>query len=323
VGARFEQLIMAFHQRPIGSGVGAATTADEVVGTRDLSGQLAIVTGGYSGLGLETVRVLAGAGARVIVLARTPDRARHALKGIAGVEVEAFDLSDPESIHAFGTRFLAGGAPLSILVNNAGIMATPLARDARGNELQLSTNHLGHFQLTLCLWPALRRAAGARVVCVSSRAHRIAGVNFEDPNFRARHYDRWVAYGQSKTANSLFAVGIDQRGERDGIRAFSVNPGVVVGPLADRLTPEDFARFGLRDAASKTAGQGAATIVWCATSRALDGMGGLYCEDCDVANVEREVTHTRRGVRPWAVDPDSADLLWEFSQRAIGTEFMA
>src|SRR5882762_10882604 len=173
---------MTTKQAPIHSGFGAQTTAREVIGNRRLDGLTAVVTGGYAGVGLETTRALSAAGATVIVPARTLDKARTALAGVDRVEIESLDLIDPKSIDAFATRFLASGRPLHILINNAGIMATPLVRDARGFESQLATNHLGHFQLTARLWPALRQAQGARVVALSSRAHRSSPVDFDDPH---------------------------------------------------------------------------------------------------------------------------------------------
>lgn len=315
-------------QIPIHSGFSAASTADEVIATADLSGKTAIVTGGYSGLGLETARVLAKAGARVVVPARAPEKARAALEAIERIELEILDLMDPGSIDAFAGRFLASTRPLSILVNSAGIMAPPLSRDARGNESQFSTNHLGHFQLTLRLWPALQRAGGARVVSVSSRAHQIAAVDFDDVNFERRPYDKWVAYGQSKTANVLFAVEVDARGRQEGIRAFSLHPGAVLGPLARHLSAQEIDSYGARDDQGnlviaperdlKTVQQGAATAVWCATSRQLDGLGAVYCENCDVAEVSATGAAGSPGVRPWAVDPDAAERLWRLSETLTG-----
>lgn len=214
---------MTTEQRPLKSGFGANTTAREVLAGRDLTGKTAIVTGGYSGVGLETTRALAEAGATVVVPARTQEKARTALAGIPRVEMETLELIDPASIDAFTSRFLGSGRPLDILINNAGIMAPPLRRGPRGYESQFATNHLGHFQLTARLWPALKRAAKARVVSVSSTGISFGGVDFDDPNFERREYDKWKAYGQSKTANALFAVALDKRGEGHGIRAFSVH----------------------------------------------------------------------------------------------------
>ncbi|MGZ3475695.1 MAG: oxidoreductase [Polyangiales bacterium] len=310
---------MTTKQAPIGSGYGPSTTAREALGDRRLDGRVAIVTGGYAGVGLETTRVLAGAGATVIVPARSLDKAKAALAGIARVEVGALDLADPASIDAFAGRFLASNRPVHLLVNNAGIMATPFARDARGFESQLATNHLGHFQLTQRLWPALLRAKSARVVALSSRGHARSAFDFEDPHFERRPYDKWIAYGQSKTANALFAIALDERGEAHGVRAFSVHPGAVLGTDLMRSMPDAEQRAALEAAKNvpagfKTVEQGAATTVWCATSPRLEGMGGVYCEDCDIAEPVPADFAEPRGVRPWAMDPGLAERLWKLSE---------
>jgi NAD(P)-dependent dehydrogenase (short-subunit alcohol dehydrogenase family) len=239
---------------------------------------------------------------------------------------------DPASIDAFAQQFLASGRPLHILLNAAGIMAAPLRRDSRGYESQFSTNHLGHFQLTARLWPALLRANGARVVSVSSLGHRLSPVDFDDPNFDRRPYDKWIAYGQSKTANALFAVGADGLGEAEGIRAFSLHPGSIFTPLSRHLDIDDYRRVGAADADGnllsteqagfKTVEQGAATLVWCATSHQLDGMGGVYCEDCDIAPLAVS-ENEKAGVRPWAVDPELARRLWTMSEQLTGVRFPA
>ncbi|TWA72485.1 NADP-dependent 3-hydroxy acid dehydrogenase YdfG [Azospirillum brasilense] len=314
-------------QTPIGSGFGPATTAAEAVRGIDLHGRVAIVTGGYSGIGLETTRALAEAGATVIVPARDRVRAAAALNGLDRVELESLDLADAASVAAFAGRFRASGRPLSILVNSAGVMATPLHRDADGREGQFATNHLGHFRLTLALWPALLAAGGARVVSVSSRGHQIAGIDFDDLDFARRPYDKWIAYGQSKTANALFAIALDRRGREHGVRAFSLHPGQIITELARHLTAAEIAGFDALDAEGrpridpsrgmKTVAQGAATSVWCATSPRLDGLGGLYCEDCDVAPVHSAATG-RRGVHPWAADDALAERLWSVSEALTG-----
>jgi NAD(P)-dependent dehydrogenase (short-subunit alcohol dehydrogenase family) len=316
---------MATKQIPIHSGYGAHTTAHEALGNRRLDSLTAVVTGGYAGIGLETTRALSAAGATVIVPARTPDKARAALAGMERVEIDSLDLIDPKSVDAFAARFSASGRPLHILVNNAGIMAPPLARDARGFESQLATNHLGHFQLTARLWPALRKAQGARVVALSSRGHARAGVDFDDPNFERRPYDKWVAYGQAKTANALFALSLDARGEAHRVRAFSVHPGGVITELM-RSMPDEEVRAALADPRNapsnlKTTEQGAATSVWCATSTQLDGMGGVYCEDVDIAEAVAADSPEPRGVRPWAVDPSLAERLWAKSEEWTGVPF--
>jgi NAD(P)-dependent dehydrogenase (short-subunit alcohol dehydrogenase family) len=313
---------MTTRQAPLHSGYGAKTTALGAIGDRNLRGLTAIVTGGHAGLGLETTRVLAGAGATVIVGARSLDKARSGLAGIAGVEVEALDLIEPASIDAFAERFLASGRPLHILVNNAGIMATPLVRDRRGFESQFATNHLGHFQLTARLWPALRRATGARVVSVSSRGHAYGGIDLDDPGFERRPYDKWRAYGQSKTANALFALALDARGDAHRVRAFSLHPGAIHTELARSLSEEELEALlsSPRIAATtfKTPEQGAATSVWCATSAQLDGMGGVYCEDVDIADSVSADSQATSGVRPWATDPELAERLWRKSEEWTG-----
>ncbi|MFD8417847.1 oxidoreductase [Streptomyces sp. NPDC059466] len=322
-------------QEPLHSGFDAASTAEDVIKGIDLTGKVAVVTGGYSGIGLETARVLRAAGAEVVVPARDTERAEAALKGIDGVAIEAMDLLDPASIDAFAERFRASGRPLHILVNSAGVMATPLTRDARGYEVQFATNHLGHFQLVARLWPALRRAHGARVVSVSSWGHRFSPVLFDDPHFEHGAYDRWIAYGQSKTANILFALALDGRGRADGIRAYSLHPGSIVDTnLKKYLAEEDLRAAGVLDADGrtvldperqlKTVEQGAATSVWCATSPLLADRGGVYCENSDIAppmSAEEGRAWTLRsrtpkpGVLSYAVDPVAAERLWELSER--------
>lgn len=315
-------------QIPISSGFGSTTTAAEVLFRRDLSGKVAVVTGGYAGLGLETARVLAAAGATVIVPARDVQRAERALEGLAGVRTAYLDLMDLGSINAFTEDMLATGNPLHMLINSAGIMANPLTRDVRGFESQLATNHLGHFQLTARLWPALRKAQGARVVSLSSRGHRLAGVDFDDPNFERRAYDPWIGYGQSKTANALFALKLDELGQAEDIRAFSVHPGTILTDLARHMSAEQLRAQGALDdegrpivdpsRGMKSIAQGAATNVWCATSNQLDGRGGVYCEDCDIAIAAPADFDKPCGVRPWATNPEFADRLWSLSERLTG-----
>ncbi|MBZ4375671.1 oxidoreductase [Corallococcus sp. AS-1-6] len=311
-------------QQPLNSGFGATTTAREALGHTRLDGTVAIVTGGYAGIGLETTRALHDAGATVIVPARTPDKARAALAGWERVELEQLDLIDPASIDAFASRFVASGRPLHLLINNAGVMASPLTRDARGFESQFATNHLGHFQLTARLWPALKQANGARVVCLSSRGHFFADVDFEDPFFQRRPYDKWVAYGQSKTANILFAVGLDARGEAHGVRAFAVHPGGILTELVRSMSEEEV-RASIENSNKveplKTPEQGAATTVWCATSSQLAGRGGVYCENVDIAVMAPPDATLRRGVKDWAVDPKQADRLWTASEAWTGVRF--
>lgn len=321
---------MASTQFPIDSGYDAQTTARQALDGADLSGKIAIVTGGASGLGLETTRALVSAGATVIVSARMTDHARQALAGIERVELAPLDLLDPASISAYAQRFVDSGRPLHLLINNAGVMAAPLTRDARGYETQFSANHLGHFQLTAQLLPALLKADGARVVALSSRGHRYGGVDVVDPNFERRAYDKWQAYGQSKTANALFALELDRRGATHGIRAFSVHPGRIIDTgLARHLSNDELRAAGVldehdrvrADSGCKTVEQGAATTVWCAASASLQGMGGVYCEDVDIARAVDADSTEDFGVRPWATDPEAAQRLWAVSETLTGVPF--
>lgn len=325
---------MTSKQMPIHSGFTANSTAAEVVRGLDLHGQVMVVTGGYSGLGLETVRVLSEAGATVIVPARDVPKAEQALHSVPAAKVHALDLMDAHSIDAFADEVMDRYSALHVLINGAGIMANPLTRNARGYESQFSTNHLGHFQLAVRLWPALAAARGARIVAVSSRGHRISPVDFDDPNFERRPYDRWLAYGQSKTANALFALAADERGESSGIRTFSLHPGTILSNLSRHLSNEDLEGFGVSlqdphgylppgDSAAeggifKTIAQGAATTVWCAVSPQLKGYGGVYCEDVDIAVVSEAEDPREPGVKPWAIDPEAAEKLWQLSERLTG-----
>jgi NAD(P)-dependent dehydrogenase (short-subunit alcohol dehydrogenase family) len=331
---------MSTRQTPLGSGFSAASTAADVIAGIDLAGRRAVVTGGYSGLGLETARVLAGAGAEVVVPARDVARAGAAVAGIAGITVEPMDLLDPASIDGFAARH--AGSPLHVLVNSAGIMATPLRRDLRGYESQLVTNHLGHAQLVAGLWPALAAARGARVVAVSSWGHRFADVDYDDPNFEHRPYEPFLAYGQSKTANILYALGLDRRGAADGVRAFSLHPGRILTNLgAADLPAETFRASGMIDEAGapvvdpgrdiKSIPQGAATSVWCATSPLLADHGGVYCMDSDIAAVISADeaadlqfgTNSRpTGVLWYAVDDERAERLWTLTERLLDLKFL-
>jgi NAD(P)-dependent dehydrogenase (short-subunit alcohol dehydrogenase family) len=320
---------MPTNQAPIGSGFGAASTAAEVLAGCDLTGKTAVVTGGYSGIGLETVRALRSAGAKVIVPARDMAKARASLADMSEVRLESMDLLDPHSIDGFAEQFLGNNKKLHMLINNAGIMAAPLVRDMRGYESQFAANHLGHFQLTCRLWPALAAAEGTRVVAVSSYGHRRAGIDFRDPNFERRDYDPWIAYGQSKTANALFAVALDSLGRAHGVRAFSLHPGSIVTGLIRYMSQAQIDASEIIDKSGepiidpennkKTPQQGAATIVWCATSPQLDGMGGVYCENCDIAReLPGDDSRELHGVRPRATDPVAAGRLWQLSEQLTG-----
>ncbi|WP_027348743.1 SDR family NAD(P)-dependent oxidoreductase [Halotalea alkalilenta] len=314
-------------QTPIGSGFGATTTAQEVLEGRDLSNLTVIVTGGHSGLGLETSRALAGAGARVIVAARDEQAARAKTRDIANIEVERLDLSELASVRDFARRFLESGRHIDILVMSAGIMAAPETRLGPGWEAQFATNHLGHYALVNLLWPALK--GGARVVAVSSAGHHLSGIRWDDVQFE-RGYDKWLAYGQSKTANALFAIHLDRLGQREGVRAFSLHPGSILTPLQRHLTKDEMVDAGwidadgnLADPTFKTPQQGAATQVWAATSTQLAGIGGVYCEDCEIALLNESESPALVGVRPHAADPEQAERLWALSAELTGIDAFA
>ncbi|GAA3540407.1 SDR family NAD(P)-dependent oxidoreductase [Kribbella ginsengisoli] len=315
---------MTTPQHKIGSGFGHGTKADEVLAGIDLSGKLALVTGGYSGIGIETTRALAKAGAEVVVPARRPDAAREALAEISGVEVCELDLADLASVQAFAAGFLDSSRSIDIQINNAAVMANPETRVGPGWESQFATNHLGHYALTNQLWPALAADGGARVVSLSSSGHRRSDIRWDDPQF-TQGYEKWAAYGQAKTANSLFAVQLDALGKDSGVRAFAVHPGGILTPLQRHLQREEMVGFGWIDEEGnlarpdlfKTPEGGASTSVWAATSPQLDGQGGVFCEDCEVAELS---TDDAPGVRPYAVDPASAARLWTLSAELTGVD---
>ncbi len=326
-------------QKPLGSGFTAASTSTEVISGIDLTGKTAIVTGGSTGIGLETAKVLAAAGATVIVLARNLEKAKINLEGIRNVEIEEVDMMIPSSIDKFAEEFISLGKPLHLLINNAGIMWVPLQRDERGIESQLATNYLGQFHLTAKLWPALKLANGARVVNVSSLGHHHSGFNFEDPNFENRDYETLQAYGQSKTASNLFAMELDNRAKDFKVRAYSVHPGSIGGTeLGRNADPEQFRKLGFLDedgnirpevlAALKTIPQGAATTVFAATSPLLKTKGGVYLEDNDIAELlptdPSIQTHARlhqSGVQQYSLDENSANRLWKLSEEMTGMKF--
>ncbi|KJK56636.1 SDR family NAD(P)-dependent oxidoreductase [Saccharothrix sp. ST-888] len=319
---------MTTSQHRIGSGFGARSSADDVLRGIDLSGRLAIVTGGYSGLGLETTRALARAGARVVVPARRRATALEAVEGIDGVEVDELDLADLDSVRAFAGRFVGSGRSVDLLINNAGVMAMPLTRIGPGWEAHFAINHLGHYALVNHLRPALA-PGGARVVSVSSAGHHFSAIRWDDPQFE-HGYDRSSAYGQAKTANALFALHLDTLGREFGVRAFSVHPGSILTPLQRHLSREEQRAAGwidedgnLADPTFKSPEQGAATQVWAATSPLLAGLGGLYCENCDVAELTTEQDPPLTGVRAHATDPEQAARLWELSAGLAGIDAFA
>ena len=319
---------MTTPQQPIGSPFGYRSTAQEVVAGIDLAGRHIVVTGGYSGIGTETVRALAGAGAQVVVGARRTDQAEEVLGEMEGaIAVLPLDLADPASIDAFANEVASRWDRIDVLVNNAAIMANPLQRDARGYESQFATNHLGHFQLAARLWPLL--AAGkARVVAVSSIGHRICPPDLDDPNFERRDYDKWQAYGQAKSANALFALELDRLGAPHGVRAFAVHPGGIMTALQRHLPMEEQVAMGWVDAEGnvndrfKSTEEGAATSVWCAVSPLLQGKGGVYCEDCEVATpFDPADPRKMSGVWPHVRDESLAERLWSKSEEMTGIVF--
>jgi NAD(P)-dependent dehydrogenase (short-subunit alcohol dehydrogenase family) len=318
-------------QQPIGSGFNASSTAADVIEGIDLTGKIAIVTGGNTGIGLETTRTLAKAGATVIVPARDIEKAKRNLEEVPRIEIEPMDLMNQKSIDSFAEKFLASGRPLHLLVNNAGIMWVPLRRDSRGIESQLSTNYLAQFQLTARLWNALKMAQGARVVNVSSGGHQFSDFNFDDYNFENRDYDTLVGYGQSKTAVNLFSLELDNRAQSFGIRAYSLCPGAVRETELGREAPIDLLqKLGYTDAEGnilpevaaslKTIPQGAATTVWCATNPMLKLTGGVYCENVDVAAMVTDVAIIG-GIKPYSLDETNAKRLWKLTEELTGIEF--
>ncbi|PKD21795.1 oxidoreductase [Salegentibacter salinarum] len=320
-------------QKPVGSGFNKSSRASDVIKDIDLTGKIAIVTGGNTGIGLETTKILASAGTKVIVPARDVDKAKKNLAGVLNVEIEKMDLMEPDSIDAFAEKFLATGRSLHLLVNNAGIMWVPLRRDNRGFESQLATNYLAQFHLTAKLWPALKKAHGARVINLSSQGHQFAPFCFEDPNFTQREYETLQAYGQSKTATNLFSVELDKRGKKTNVRSFSVHPGSIAGTeLGREASLELFQKMGFCDdqgnilpevaANLKTIAQGAATTVWCATSPMLEFLGGVYCEDVDIANLAVDSSPSG-GVKPYSLDKANARQLWTLSEKMTGISFDA
>ncbi|MCT2559983.1 oxidoreductase [Tsuneonella sp. YG55] len=318
---------MTTPQQPLGSPFGYRSTAKEVVAGVDLTGRHVVVTGGYSGIGTETVRALAGAGAHVIVGARRTDRAEDVLGEMDGtIEVLPLDLADPASIDDFADEVASRWDRVDILINNAAIMANDLTRDARGYESQFATNHLGHFQLTARLWPLLDAAGAARVVVLSSIGHRLGAPDLDDPNFERHDYDKWLAYGRAKSANALFALQLDTLGEPHGVRAFAVHPGGIMTPLQRHLSKEEQVAMGWMDSEGnvnerfKTTEEGAATTVWAATSPLLEGKGGVYCEDCDVA-APASADRPMGGVHPHVRDAGLAARLWDKSEEMTGVTF--
>ena len=319
------------------SGFGHHTTADEVLDGIDLSGRRVLITGGASGLGQETARAMAAKGAQIIIAARDMEKGATALSAIHGsvpnakLEVMQLDLADLDSIRAFTTLFLREYPRLDLLINNAGVMACPQGKTKDGFELQFGTNHLGHFLLTNRLRPALDTSAkegrAPRVVTLSSRAHHRAGVDLDDPNYQRAPYEKWEAYGRSKSANALFALELDKRARETGLRSYSVHPGGIMTNLGRHLTQDDVAMLMARFAQSddqpgfKTIPQGAATSCFAATAPELDGIGGMYLEDCGQAVVNDDLDSDDAGKRSWIMDEVVAAKLWALSEELVGERF--
>ena len=314
-------------QKNLNSGFGAKSEPSEILDGINLSGKTAIVTGGYSGIGIETTRALSEAGANVIIPARRTEEAMVALDGIIPKDhIFEMDLSDLDSIKRF-TDLVKNNLSLSILINNAGIMACPESKTSNGWDLQFAVNHIGHFVLTHELIDSMDQSSGARIINLSSTAHKFSGICWDDIHF-LNSYDKWVSYGQSKTATSLFSIELDRRFKDKNIRSFAVHPGGIFTPLQRHLQQEEMVAMGwlnedgslseLAKAGFKSSTQGASTSLWAATSSQLDNKGGLYCENCDVANLAGGSPEERYfGVRDWAVDSDEAKKLWHSTEKML------
>lgn len=314
---------------------GFSSTADEVLEGKDLSDRSVLITGGYSGLGQETARAMAAKGAHVILAGRDATKlaaAADELATMTGARIDTLvvDLASQKSIRAAGQEARDRFAHIDILINNAGVMAAPLGRTADGFETQFGTNHLGHFALTRELMPLLENGTRQRIVNLSSRGHHFGEVDLEDPNYEHREYDKWKAYGQSKTANIQFTRGLEDRFGDKGIHAYAVHPGGIHTNLGRHMTDQDRAWMAQRvkkmaeesgDASKgfKSIPQGAGTTVWVATADELEGRGGIYAEDVEVAEVNDH--NPTGGVRSYALDKDKADRLWALSEDLTGARF--
>ncbi|KEO88514.1 short-chain dehydrogenase [Erythrobacter longus] len=318
---------------------GENTTADEVLEGVDLSGKTVLVTGGSSGLGQETARAMAAKGAHVVICARNPAQMEEAVAAIkaevpdAKLDTLTCDLASLESIKAAGAEANKRFEKIDILINNAGVMACPKMDTADGFEMQFGTNHLGHFALTRHLMPLIEagagKAGGGRIVNLSSRGHHIGPADLDDPNFETSEYSPWESYGRSKTANILFTRGLEDRFAAKGIHAYAVHPGGIQTNLGRHLTEEDnkFLMKRMKQQAEesgkatmfKTIPEGAATQVWAATAAELEGQGGVYCEDCHVAEVDD--VSSNGGVRSYALDKATSDRLWALSEKMTHAVF--
>jgi NAD(P)-dependent dehydrogenase (short-subunit alcohol dehydrogenase family) len=312
---------------------GNQSTTNDVLAGKDLGGKTVFITGGNSGLGQETGRAMAAKGAHIVLAGRDQaklDEAASAIRADTGsekIDTIVCDLGALESVRACGSEARARFEKIDLLINNAGIMATPKGMTSDGFESQFGTNHLGHFVLTSQLMPLVEKGKDKRIVNLSSRGHHFAPVDFDDPNFDGREYQPFVSYGQSKTANVLFSVGLEQRFADRGVHAYAVHPGGIQTNLGRHMSEE--MREALvksieerdSDFAWKTIPQGAATSIWAATAPELEGQGGVYCEDCHVAEIDNE--SDSGGVRSYALDTANADALWAMSERMTGELFPA
>ncbi len=319
-------------QTPLGSGFTPKSEPDQILEGIDLTGTTAVVTGGYSGIGFETTKALASKGATVIVPVRTPAKATENLAALEGtlsgtVVTHQMDLADLRTVRAFTETLNDELDRIDLLINNAGVMATPERCVGPNWEYQFGINHLGHFALTKGLMPLLEKAAAPRVVALSSVGHHRNGILWDDIHFLETAYDKWAAYAQAKTANALFAVELSQRMSRFGGRAMSVHPGGIFTPLQRDLPIEEQIMMGwldadgnpskLAQAAFKTPSQGCTTTLWAATSPLLDDKHGLYCEDGDVAALWSDDSPRGSGVKPYAIDEDDAARLWDLSETML------
>lgn len=314
-------------QAPLQSGFHAKSTAADVLENIDLTGKVAIVTGGYSGLGLETVRALANKGAKVIVPVRSEGKAKAALADLSGdIATSPMDLADLTSVKHFAAAMQETLPQLDLLINNAGVMASPESKVGPGWESQFGICHMGHFALAQDLFSLIEKAPEARVVALSSTAHKMSDIQWDDINFEDTPYDKWRAYGQAKTANALFANALSRRLKASGGLSFSVHPGGIFTPLQRHLPKEEMIAMGwlgedgepseFAKAGFKNPEQGASTTLWAATSTKLIGVPGVYCEDADIAAVTDPSSRMARymGVDAHACDDDAAERLWSLSE---------
>ena len=320
-------------QKPIISGFDSKSDADKIVKEKDLSGKIAIVTGGYSGIGLETTRALVAIGAKVIIPAKRTEVAVQNLEGIVSKEnIVEMDLGNLNSVRKFTEDYKESFGKLDLLINNAGIMACPETRIGNGWESQFAVNHIGHFLLTKELMDTMAENDSARFVSLSSSAHSLTGILWDDIHFQNNPYDKWMAYGQSKTASSLIAIEFHRRMVDKGVSGFSVHPGGILTPLQRHLQKEEMVALGWIDENGspsemaknffKTTSQGASTTLWCATSSSLNGIGGVFCEDCDIAKRKNEVDESLQryfGVADWAVDTEEASKLWDMTEKMLAS----